>query len=516
MLATNETSTFFRVLTTIRSVSAAQLALLTISLVFVRFISRGIYRVYFHPLKQFPGPKLSAFTRLPSIAAVWNGVLPAYVARLHEQYGEVVRISPDELSFLHPDAWRDIYGHGVKDAPGHVPPKDWNRYGRSLSGASALILERDPAKHARSRKIFTPAFSERALAQQAPLFIKYADKLVEVLRGMEKQGTDLDLVRMYNCTTFDVMGDLTFGEPLHMLDTAEYDPWVNIIFKNIRRGTQLGLIYNHYPLVGRAFRAMLHKTLSKFQYEHAQFSATRVTKRLEKGRASEGVDLWDLILKQEEEKGETVMPKAEMDVNAGLFMVAGTETTATLLSGLTYMLLTTPDAMNKLVHEIRNAFTTSDAISMDVLAGLPYLNACVKEALRIYPPVPVGLPHFTPAEGSTICGHFIPPNTTVAAPHWAMYHSPTMFKDPEAFAPERWLGDARFIDDERAAVQPFHVGARDCLGKNMAYHEMRIILAKVLCNFDLELRPESQDWLNQEVYTLWQKKPLMVKVKAIH
>lgn len=50
----------------------------------------------------------------------------------------------------------------------------------------------------------------------------------------------------------------------------------------------------------------------------------------------------------------------------------------------------------------------------------------------------------------------------------------------------------------------------------MAYHEMRIILAKVLCNFDLELRPESQDWLNQEVYTLWQKKPLMVKVKAIH
>jgi cytochrome P450 len=54
---------------------------------------------------------------------------------------------------------------------------------------------------------------------------------------------------------------------------------------------------------------------------------------------------------------------------------------------------------------------------------------------------------------------------TVSAPHWAMYHSPTMFKDPDAFIPERWLGDERFADDQRAAFQPFHVGARDCLGK---------------------------------------------------
>jgi cytochrome P450 len=212
-------------------------------------------------------------------------------------------------------------------------------------------------------------------------------------------------------TTFDVMGDLTFGEPLHMLDNAEYDPWVRVIFANIKRSAQLALIYNYYPLAGRIFGAMFHKKLVQKQFEHHHYSATRVTKRLEKGRASEGVDLWDLIL-QQEDKGKAGIQRDEMDVNAGLFMIAGTETTATLLSGLTYLLLTHPESLKKLVDELRTAFNSSDAISMEVVAGLPYLNACIKEAFRQYPPVPVGLPHLTPADGSTVCGHYIPPNVS--------------------------------------------------------------------------------------------------------
>jgi cytochrome P450 len=213
------------------------------------------------------------------------------------------------------------------------------------------------------------------------------------------------------------MGDLTFGEPLHMLDNAEYDPWVQVIFANIKRSAQLGLIYNYYPLIGRMVHAMLHGKLAQKQMEHHNYSVTRVTKRLEKGRASEGVDLWDLIL-QQEEKGKAGIQRDEMDANGGLFMIAGTETTATLLSGLTYLLLTHPQSMKKLIEEVRTAFSSSDAISMEVMAGLPYLNACIKEAFRQYPPVPIGLPHLTPVAGSTVCGYYVPPNVSrlIAAP----------------------------------------------------------------------------------------------------
>lgn len=77
--------------------------------------------------------------------------------------------------------------------------------------------------HVRQRKIFTPAFSDRALKQQEPLFLKYTDQLVAKLKARieEDPESKIDMIRLYNFTTFDIMGDLTFGEPLHMLDNAE-------------------------------------------------------------------------------------------------------------------------------------------------------------------------------------------------------------------------------------------------------------------------------------------------------
>ena len=84
----------------------------------------------------------------------------------------------------------------------------------------------DPVQHARQRKIFLPAFSDRALTQQSPLFLRYADQLVGILKSGGPEGAQFDLLQMFNCTTFDIMGDLTFGESLHMLDNSEYGPYI--------------------------------------------------------------------------------------------------------------------------------------------------------------------------------------------------------------------------------------------------------------------------------------------------
>jgi hypothetical protein len=70
--------------------------------------------------------------------------------------------------------------------------------------------------------------------QQERLFIKYIHQLVRSLKAGDKKGAKFNMVRMYNFTTFDVMSDLNFGESLHMLENDKYDPWVNIIFQNIK------------------------------------------------------------------------------------------------------------------------------------------------------------------------------------------------------------------------------------------------------------------------------------------
>jgi cytochrome P450 len=326
------------------------------------------------------------------------------------------------------------------------------------------MLQARDESHTRQRKIFTPAFSDRALRQQEPLFLKYTDLLISKLKEglQEDPKKEFDMVQMFSFTTFDVMGDLTFGEPLHMLDKNSWDPWVSIVFDGIKMGSKMSIIMN-YPLIWKPFKAWKKPGASNAKRrEHFKHSADRVSKRLEKGRDAEGVDLWDFVLNQKEGRG---LSRDEMDSNASLFMMAGTETLATLVSGLTYYLLKSPDKLEKLVDEIRSAFATAEDMTMAGIAALPYLNACLKEALRMYPPVPLGLPRMTPEDGSTICGQFVPPGTTVAIPHYAMYTLEKNFKKPLDFIPERWLGDAEFEDDERNAVQPFSVGSRDCLGK---------------------------------------------------
>ncbi|KAJ4982512.1 averantin oxidoreductase [Stagonosporopsis vannaccii] len=444
------------------AVSMTRILVVAIVLVLGTALIKGIYRIYFHPLRNFPGPKLRVASRIPWHYATLTGSRNKLLSALHAQYGHIVRVNPDELSFTDPDSWKDIYGHGTKANPGETPQKDWKKYGRSVNHAYSLI-QAPPKDHARMRKIFAPAFSDRALKQQEPLFVRYADLLIAKCReGMETDpGKKWDLVRMYNFTTFDIMGDLTFGESLHMLDRTDYDPWVSAIFDSIVMITCLSAMMD-YPWLFSAFKWLMPSSVNKKQLEHFQHSVTRVTKRLDKGRNADGVDLWDLVLSQKEGKG---LSRDEMDANSSLFMMAGTETTATLLSGLTYQLLKTPESMEKLVKEIRDQFASAEEMTMERLAALPYLNACIKEAFRVYPPSPLTPPRVAPGQGSTVVGQFIPPGSVLSIPQYVMNTHEKNFKKPLDYIPERWLGNQEFESDQRHAVQPFSVGPMDCVGK---------------------------------------------------
>jgi cytochrome P450 len=206
----------------------------------------------------------------------------------------------------------------------------------------------------------------------------------------------------------------------------------------------------------------------------------------------------------------------ELKQTCELFVIAGSETTATLLSGVTYLLLKNPESYRRLVDEIRQAFDSEDQINITNASGLKYESAVLEEALRMFPPVAGSQCRFTPPEGHVISGQCVPGNTIVAVNQWSVNHASLHFRDPYKFIPERWLGDPKYKGDKRKAVQPFSVGPRNCIGMNLAYAEMRLVLARILWNFDIELCEESRDWMDRlEVYTLWKKEPMMVKLTPV-
>ncbi|KAF2768179.1 cytochrome P450 [Teratosphaeria nubilosa] len=472
------------------------------------------YNFFLHPLRRYPGPTLAAISVFPKIRKALAGQEIQWIVRLHEQHGDVVRVSPNELSFAGANAFKDIYGHRrsaqaplVKDPKFYFTPGD----------DDINIVNSNDQDHARQRRIFAHAFSDKALKMQEPLFLTYVNKLIDNIRKRTSTnpGQRIDMVRQYNYTTFDVMGDLTFGESLHMLEDSGYHPWVEAMVSNFKIGTMIHSL-RHFPTIEKLLLMLVPPSLKEKQRMHNKFSVARVDRRLEKKDARP--DIWGLVLEKEGHDG--ALSRREMYANCNIFMMAGTETTATLLSGLTYYLSASPAKLARLTNEIRSTFQDETEITIERLQALPYLHACIEEGLRMYPPVSNGLPRIVPAGGVTIEGHEVPAGTKVYTTHLAVYRNAENFRHPYTFFPERWLPreypEARpFVNDRKGALQPFSFGPRSCLGKNMAYHEIRIILSKVLWNFDLELCAESQDWNDQKIFIMWDKHELLCQLRPV-
>jgi hypothetical protein len=274
-----------------------------------------------------------------------------------------------------------------------------------------------------------------------------------------------------------------------------------------------------YTDVQRLLRLLAPTAVKEARLRHEQYVRENAQERIDKGIMEGRRDFLSYILKDEKDR----MGDGEIAANCGFLILAGSETTATALSGVTYHLLKTPEAMQKVTDEVRNAFESETEINfVNVSARLPYMLACFNEGLRVYPPGPTIAPRRTPKGCMTnIAGYQVPGWTMVGVHALSATHSRANFREPDTFIPERWLTSSTsnpsspFYNDNRGASQPFSYGPRNCLGKSLAYNEMRVILARILWNFDLELCAESADWDRQHTYTLWEKLPLMCRLKDV-
>lgn len=311
-----------------------------------------------------------------------------------------MRFSPDGLSFISAPAWKDIYGHTTgKKVPNLLDPRVYGMYD---NGEDDLSTIHDLARHGQVRRIFSHAFSQKAINLQEPLMQKYVDKLINKLRTSVKSSpTDpIDLCDMYNRTTFDIMGDMAFGVFLDLLDNDKYKSWIDAMF-GAAKGEAILDIVAVYPKLRTLMAFFSPKTWKKDEEEHYAFCAELIKKRLDQGR--DEPDIWNFVLS----KGKNVLSTTEMHNNASLFMMGGTDTTAAALCGLTYLLLQNPEKLAKVVAEVRN-LTAEEMSNGANLVKLPYLNACFEETLRMYPQGSEGFPRVIPRGGNIIAGEYLP------------------------------------------------------------------------------------------------------------
>lgn len=136
----------------------------------------------------------------------------------------MVRLGPDRLSYITPQAWKDIAGPGAGKRLENS--KDKTTFGPDLHGYTTLGAEQVTMAHRSRRRVVAPGFSERALKLQEPLIIGYLNSLVRIIKdhAINSPTNGFDIVKLLNCMTFDVMADLSFGEPLGLLSSLNYLP----------------------------------------------------------------------------------------------------------------------------------------------------------------------------------------------------------------------------------------------------------------------------------------------------
>lgn len=359
-----------------------------------------IYNLYFHPLSVYPGPKSFIATSIPLARSFLRGSQPRDVKHLHDIYGDVVRIGPNDLSFINADAWKDIYGH----RPGKSEmEKDKKFYLNGGPAPPGDILTANEADHSRFRRLLSRSFSEKALRDQEPLIRTYVDLLISRLhRRIQAHKPVVDLVSWYNWTTFDLIGDLAFGAPFNCLQDESYHYWVSNVFYNVKANTLFNIAKN-YPGIMLLAQLMMPRRLREARDNHVKLTIERVEARME--LKTDRPDFLSPILNNQDEK--MGMTKQELMGIANLLMIAGSETTATLLSGVTYHLLRSPRVMQKLIAEVRSKFTSENQINLTSVQNLDYMLAVLDEALRIYPPSPTGLPRVVGEGGDYVCGKWV-------------------------------------------------------------------------------------------------------------
>ena len=469
-----------------------------------------IHRLTFHPLAKYPGPWQRAVSFWPQALSHIRGNAHVDIQQLHEKYGDVVRVAPDSLAFRSSKAVHEIYNRKA-----NVIKTGWTDVSLAINPTISTHSLSDRPLHAKRRRLLANAFSDSAIRNLEHFVIDRVNAFCQVM-GTPKDMSDIktsqkdnwskprDMSEWSNNLTLDVLGELCFGKTFGAIEAGSHmvaellltSSWLNqalaflpgrqLLYPILRNQKLMGMSNSKTIQQKMEFRNMMVPLLKeRFALE---------TELEEKSQEPRHDFMHYLIKAQDPETGDKFSPP-DLVGEAALLVGAGSDTTSTCISAMTFYLVRHPDVLKKLQNEVRNAFEDLDEIkSGPKLSGLTYLRACIDEGLRMSPPVPGILARVTLPGGMDIDGQHVPAGTVVGSAAYCVHHKEEVFPRSFEYIPERWIPGSQglgfavteqSVEEGRLSHIPFSTGPRNCVGKNMALMELSVTFARMMWQFDL-------------------------------
>lgn len=440
----------------------------------VYLLSLGIYRLYFHPLAKFPGPRIAALT-------VWyefyfdgikKGRYTFEIKRMHDKYGPIVRISPDELHINDPSFIDELYAGGGKK-------RDKYGYFSSQFGIPDSVFgTAEHGLHRLRRGALNQFFSKASVTKLEPIIHTAIEKLVSQLRSHAGSGKPVIMNMAFSCMTTDIVTEYAFSKSYNFLDSPTFEPNFH---RAIVAGSDMGPWIKQFPFLISLMNSLPESMVMKLNPEAAVYVRFQEDIRRQIRQAQRKIEFG------EEEKGpnKTIfqelltgdLPEQEKSLERlwqeGQIVVgAGTETTAWTLSATLYYLLEDRRVFAKLMQELVSHIDDADErVTWNELEQLPYLSAVVSEGLRLSYGVSTRLQRINPlgpfyfTDATTKKEYVIPKGTPVGMTATLVHNDPTLFPDPHIFRPERWLNEKgqRHHHLDKFLLS-FSRGSRQCIG----------------------------------------------------
>ncbi|EMP34119.1 Cytochrome P450 4B1 [Chelonia mydas] len=275
---------------------------------------------------------------------------------------------------------------------------------------------------------------------------------------------------------------------------------------------QIDLIY-WLSRDGRRFQKacdMVHLQTDKVIKERKK--SLKDERELEKIQKKRHLDFLDILLCAKDEKGAGLSDediRAEVDT----FMFGGHDTTASGISWTLYCLAMYPEHQQKCREELRELLGDRETIQWDDLGKMPYTTMCIKESMRILPPVPLVSRQLSKPI-TFHDGRYLPEGTLVGINIYLIHRDPKLWKDPEVFDPMRFSPE-NSSQRHSHAFMPFSAGARNCIGQQFAMIEMKVAIALSLLRFEFSPNPAKTPRKIPQL-VLRSKNGIHVHLKKIH
>ncbi|XP_068730892.1 cholesterol 24-hydroxylase-like [Montipora capricornis] len=491
------------------------IALSVVSLLGLILMVYSIYLVYVHrKYSHIPGPKRDSFFRgnLPLVRReqVKGKILHELVEDLYSIYGPaiVIWIYHYPLLFV---ADPEVARKCLVSLNLPKNPRGYRNvafpFGVRFIG-KGLVTELDHDVWQKHRSLINPAFHRRYLMNLMAAFNSSCDLFLNRLDEMADGKTVVNMAEEFSRVTTHVIGKVAFNVDLDVINNAN-SPFPAELTESLK-GVQESLIRPLWPLELSSYP--IRKRLSKGSKFIRDYGKKVIQERQEAISRGEDTpsDILDHILRVAE--ADSTLTLEYLVDEFVTFFFAGQETTANQLSFTLYEILKHSCVEERIVQEIGNVLGSRQFVEYSDLGNLQYLGQTLKEGLRLHPPV-TGTSRITTKE-ENFGGYLIPAKTILLFSWFIIHRLSELWPEPEKFDPDRFSPEAKDSSNAlRSAYFPFSMGPRFCIGQTFAQFEARVVMAKLLQEFELTLLPGQNEIQHEQSITVKPRGGVLCTIK---